>query len=158
MPKTFLGKPIDEKKWQKAKDIVKREYGFDEEDERFWKLVTGIWKKMKGESEGIFATIGEAQGYAKSKNIDSFLLNSIECGGPYSFYNCSYRSVEAAVRRTRTKTWITEQDERVCEFCNYLHGKTINENDFFREIMKGKNYDVFGPPAHPNCRCSLLFE
>lgn len=40
----------DESKWEKAKDIVKKEYKLTEEDgEEFWKLVTGVYKRMGGE-------------------------------------------------------------------------------------------------------------
>ena len=39
--------------WAKAKNIVKAEYGVDEEDGKFWALTTGIAKKMMGLSESI---------------------------------------------------------------------------------------------------------
>ena len=39
--------------WSKAKNIVKAEYGVDEEDGKFWALTTGIVKKMMGLSESV---------------------------------------------------------------------------------------------------------
>lgn len=40
----------DEDKWEKAKKIVKKEYNLSEKDEeKFWRLVTGIYKRMGGE-------------------------------------------------------------------------------------------------------------
>lgn len=49
-----------EKKWDKAKDIVKKEYPDVEEDsEDFYKIVVGVLKKMLGISEEItLGTIG----------------------------------------------------------------------------------------------------
>ena len=39
----------DEDKWEKAKKIVKKEYEIDEDDnDNFWALVMGVYKKMKG--------------------------------------------------------------------------------------------------------------
>lgn len=39
--------------WNKAKGIVSKEYGFGEENPRYWALVTGITKKMMGLKEGL---------------------------------------------------------------------------------------------------------
>ncbi len=40
----------DEDKWEKSKEIVKKQYNLSEKDEEdFWKLVTGVYKKMGGE-------------------------------------------------------------------------------------------------------------
>lgn len=44
MPNSIL----DEDKWEKAKEIVKEEYEFTEDDDEFWALTMGIYKKMKG--------------------------------------------------------------------------------------------------------------
>lgn len=56
MPVWVHGK--DKDKWEKAKEIVKKEYSLSEEDgDRFWALVTGVYKKMggriKSSSEGL---------------------------------------------------------------------------------------------------------
>lgn len=43
----------DEDKWEKAKEVVKDQYGKDEDDgDDFWKLVTGVYKKMGGGIKG----------------------------------------------------------------------------------------------------------
>ncbi len=40
---------LNEDKWKKAKEIVHEEYNLSEEDEDdFWALVMGVYKKMKG--------------------------------------------------------------------------------------------------------------
>jgi hypothetical protein len=38
----------DDEKWAKAKEIAAKEYGSESDDDEFWKLVTGIYKKMMG--------------------------------------------------------------------------------------------------------------
>ena len=45
--------------------------------------------------------------------------------------------------------WITERDARVCPICAPLQGTTRAE--------WGDRFPL-GPPAHPNCRCSLSFQ
>lgn len=40
----------DENKWAKAREIVEKEYKLTEKDgDKYWKLVTGVYKKMDGE-------------------------------------------------------------------------------------------------------------
>lgn len=42
----------DKKKWEKAAEIVKKQYDKDEKEKDFWKLVTGVYKNMGGEIKG----------------------------------------------------------------------------------------------------------
>jgi HK97 family phage portal protein len=67
--------------------------------------------------------------------------------------------------------WFTSEDERVCEFCGEMHGKTVRVNEvFFRQgetmsvvdqdgktqQLKMDYEDVGYPPLHPDCRCTIL--
>jgi hypothetical protein len=45
--------------------------------------------------------------------------------------------------------WVTSQDERVCTVCRPLDGTT---EEVWSETAPG------GPPAHPRCRCYLLWK
>ena len=45
-----------------------------------------------------------------------------------------------------TKTWFTNNDEKVCEICEPLNMTTVE----FGETFPG---GLDAPPAHPNCRC-----
>jgi len=65
-----------------------------------------------------------------------------------------------------SKEWWTAEDERVCPWCNSMHGKQFGiDNNFFdkgdnlniegRELSFDK-YSVDGPPLHPSCRCMLV--
>lgn len=49
------------------------------------------------------------------------------------------------------QVWITAPDERLCPICDEMDGQ---------EIALGESFDVDGeeldgPPAHPNCRCTV---
>lgn len=60
------------------------------------------------------------------------------------------------------KTWCTADDgERVCEVCRALDGKTIEmDEDFdFKTKLALTNPRIRQtPPAHPSCRCTVLYE
>lgn len=47
------------------------------------------------------------------------------------------------------KTWMTNEDEKVCPICGGLDGQEVDINEPF--IFEGEEFDQ--PPAHPNCRC-----
>jgi len=49
------------------------------------------------------------------------------------------------------KTWFTNADDRVCDLCGKLDGKTINLEDTFYEPEN--EYQDGNPPYHVNCRC-----
>jgi len=59
---------------------------------------------------------------------------------------------------THTK-WLTAQDDDVCPICQALEGKEFTTTEM-RETgfeMEGVSFTVnLMPPAHPNCRCSVL--
>lgn len=47
------------------------------------------------------------------------------------------------------KTWVTADDERVCPICGALDGRTVGLDE---EFSPG----IYAPPAHPNCRCTII--
>lgn len=51
------------------------------------------------------------------------------------------------------KVWCTAGDERTCATCGALNGKRIEFGDDY--TAAGGNVRV--PPAHPQCRCTLLY-
>lgn len=66
-----------------------------------------------------------------------------------------------------SKEWYTAHDERVCEFCGPMNGRTIelggkyfNQGDTYTGSQGGelklKFESIQGPPLHANCRCTLL--
>lgn len=59
------------------------------------------------------------------------------------------------------KVWCTADDERVCEICGGLEGKILEmDEDFnFQTKLAASNPGIRQtPPAHPSCRCTLLYE
>lgn len=59
------------------------------------------------------------------------------------------------------KRWCTADDERVCEICGGLDGKVIEmDEDFdFKTKLALTNPGIRQtPPAHPSCRCTVLYE
>ena len=59
------------------------------------------------------------------------------------------------------KVWCTADDERVCPICGALEGKEIEmDADFdFRTKLERNNPGIkMTPPAHPSCRCTILYK
>ncbi len=54
------------------------------------------------------------------------------------------------------KQWYTSLDERVCPFCGPLHGRIIGLDETFPGNTKTLPA-TFVPPAHPQCRCVVLY-
>jgi len=60
------------------------------------------------------------------------------------------------------KIWLTAFDERTCEYCADMDGKTVDLDENFAD--KGDTIagfavdyeDVGAPPLHPNCRCTII--
>ena len=51
------------------------------------------------------------------------------------------------------KRWDAHLDNRTSEVCNHLDGQTIGLDEKFKH--NGQEFDI--PPAHPNCRSTLIF-
>ena len=57
------------------------------------------------------------------------------------------------------KEWCCADDERVCEVCGGLDGKQIGIDDDFDFKTKLTDIGIKRvPPAHPHCRCSVLYR
>ena len=54
------------------------------------------------------------------------------------------------------KQWLAGRDERTCPICKKLNGTKVNLDKPFKVTSGGKVYEIMTPPAHPNCRCTLL--
>lgn len=64
------------------------------------------------------------------------------------------------------KEWYASEDERTCEFCGEMHGKTVGvEETWWKQgdvMQVGESAlrldyeDVGYPPLHPDCRCTVL--
>lgn len=59
---------------------------------------------------------------------------------------------DGLLRGNEKQRWIVAFDERLCPICRALHGQQVPLGQPFMSI-KGP---VLSPPAHPNCRCSIV--
>lgn len=72
-----------------------------------------------------------------------------------------HQAIEEGYMGHTKKVWCTADDERVCEICGGLDGKTIemDEHFSFKTKLKATNPDIdLTPPAHPSCRCTTIYE
>ena len=58
---------------------------------------------------------------------------------------------EGLLTGNEQKEWITTPDDRLCPICEPMDGVTVPLDEDFD--VDGDQID--GPPAHPNCRCTL---
>lgn len=57
------------------------------------------------------------------------------------------------------KTWCIADEERACEYCNSLEGKTIALDEDFDLPTRLTTPTIRKvPPAHPGCRCGVLIK
>lgn len=52
------------------------------------------------------------------------------------------------------KQWSTHEDERTCVTCNGLDGQVVGKDEHFTTY---KGEQVLLSPAHPSCRCRILY-
>jgi len=55
------------------------------------------------------------------------------------------------------KQWHTQEDERVCPWCGPLHEQIVGMEETYPGLTQ-KVPNVLVPPAHPNCRCLVLYH
>lgn len=68
---------------------------------------------------------------------------------------------EAGYMGEVVKVWCTADDERCCEHCSSLEGKRIamdEDFDFKTKLVAIEPGIRLTPPAHPSCRCTVLYE
>lgn len=81
MPANFVRTPHDEHLWEKAKEIVRKEYGKTEDDgDEYWKLVVGVYKQAGGKalSDADMKRIRALKKARKKKEEKEKLQKSVE--------------------------------------------------------------------------------
>lgn len=77
-------------------------------------------------------------------------------------YEGTKQAQEAGYMGETVKIWCTADDERVCEICGGLDGKEIamdEDFDFHTRLATKDNPTICRvPPAHPSCRCGVLYK
>ena len=65
--------------------------------------------------------------------------------------------IQGKVRGVIVKRWWTALDNKVSTWCQGLHGVVVGLEGSYPATNK-RAPNTLTPPAHPNCRCSLLYE
>lgn len=87
--KTDISLEKAEHYWNKAKKIVKAEYGVGEEDSKFWALTTGIAKKMMGIKESIGfkqfleAAVGNEPKFEAKSTAEALKIFETQCSDAF---------------------------------------------------------------------------
>lgn len=55
------------------------------------------------------------------------------------------------------KVWIVADDERTCSICDSMNGKRVAMDEEF-EGASGSWSTRLHPPAHPSCRCAVMYK
>lgn len=53
--------------------------------------------------------------------------------------------------------WMAKLDPDTCDYCKSLHGEKVDLGKNFEAAVKGKHWEGKTAPAHPNCRCRVVF-
>lgn len=56
------------------------------------------------------------------------------------------------------KIWSTAEDERQCSYCRALEGAIVGMEEEFQYPAGGNKFTGLVPPAHPSCRCAVLYK
>lgn len=62
---------------------------------------------------------------------------------------------DGLLRGNEKQRWVVAFDERLCKVCRQLHGQAVPLGQPFISASLGP---VLRPPAHPNCRCSIVLD
>lgn len=76
-------------------------------------------------------------------------------------YEATKQAQAAGYMGDTVKIWCTADDERVCHICGGLEGKraAMDEDFSFRTRLQGRNETIRRvPPAHPSCRCAVMYK
>ena len=109
---------------------------------------------------------------ARQSRYRGYLISRTELAFSYNqgAYLGTQQAQDAGLLGPCQKVWCTADDERICEYCGSLDGVAIDmDADFYyNDRKKGptrinprlKYSKAVGkvPPAHPNCRCTVLYE
>jgi len=98
-----------------------------------------------------------AQKFDKFKSIRTLTIARTELSRAANY---AYLKSGESLGMTQ-KRWLTALDEFVCPICSSLNGKIVPvKGSFSMSLIENdgtsKNYTADQPPAHPNCRCTLL--
>ena len=99
---------------------------------------------------------------ARQQRYRGYLIARTELAFAYNqgSYEATKQAQAAGYMGEVVKVWCTADDERMCSTCRGLDGKEIAmEEDFdFQTRITAPNTICRVPPAHPSCRCTVMYE
>ena len=79
----------------------------------------------------------------------------------FAYNNTRFENVKECVNQGwmghTVKQWSAGLDDRTCKYCKALDGTQVELDELFNFKTKLPRYIRATPPAHPNCRCTLLY-
>lgn len=121
------------------------------------KLRQSLLSKGKSEQEVLKAVVKYAEDLHRYRAV---VIARTELS--FAYNNTTYDIVKEQTTKAgiyTRKKWYTAHDERVCEVCGRLDGKVVELDDMFKLGKQAKEEEIgLLPPAHPNCRCTLIYE
>lgn len=100
---------------------------------------------------------------ARQHRYRAYLISRTELAFAYNkgAHEAVLQAQERGYMGDTVKVWSTAFDERVCKICGGLEGKTVgmNEEFDFPTKLAVKNPAIrLTPPAHPSCRCAVMYK
>lgn len=157
--------------------------GFDIEDPsviKFYEKRTATIAKDINDETDKKLRASLTQGIDAGESIDELSIRVEEIYGSASGYRAERIARSETIKASgfaqdeawqqsgvvEAKEWFTAKDERVCEFCGEMDGKTVELGDNYFDKgdtmeVAGKElkldyWDIDTPPLHASCRCTLL--
>ena len=119
--------------------------------------------KIWAEEEGTIADLRKMikEYFGSNERVDVIARTEVSRAAGFA-QETVYKEVGAV-----SKKWLTAKDEKVCEFCGEMDGKSVGVSDTYwlkGDTMIGSEggklelgYEsIETPPLHPSCRCDLL--
>lgn len=107
-------------------------------------------RKVEHQVQNYAAWLNRRRALRIARTESSFAFN-------YGQLEIMRQAVEQGLARRVVKTWLTARDERVCGFCGPLDGQEIMLEETFPGATR-RLPNVYVPPAHPSCRCTVLYQ
>lgn len=147
---------------ERAMELMSRSYN---------ETTLALLKKKLEEGQAVGLSLDELEGTIKDifEFSDEIRAQQVARTETFRIANAATHEAWDQSGLVKTVKWYTAADERVCPWCEPLHGKVVGiDDDFFKkgDTVTGSDGskldleydDVQAPPLHVSCRCYLRPE
>lgn len=96
---------------------------------------------------------------ARQHRYRGYMISRTEMA--FAYNNGEHQGVKEAQKHgmmgKTIKRWCSADDDRVCKVCKALEGTDVEMDGLFDYKTKLPNTTRLNPPAHPHCRCTVLY-